>query len=105
MHSTSKLCSSVSIYTFRRLIPAILILPTFIPDDSHLSIRLTLFFFYLAEPLVRFLLVFYILFALVFLLCTHVGSVLLASLAFIISISFAALAHWGAIPFPTPAGL
>jgi hypothetical protein len=35
----------------------------------------------------------------------HVGSSILVLWLVIIITSLAALAHWGAIPFPTPAGL
>jgi hypothetical protein len=52
MHRTSNLCNSVSINTFSRLIPAMFMLPTFMPVLSHLDIRSFLFFFYLAEPFV-----------------------------------------------------
>jgi hypothetical protein len=52
MHRTSSLCNSVSINTLSRLIPAMFMLPTFMPVFSHLDIRTFLFIFYLAEPFV-----------------------------------------------------
>jgi hypothetical protein len=112
MQSTSNICSSVSIYTFNKLMPAIFILPTFMPVFSHLFIRSVFFFLYRIEPFVRFLplvycVLFYgfLLFSLVSACVAQNGSSILFPSLFFIIISFAALAHWGAIPFPTPAGL
>ncbi len=112
IHSTSSRWSSVNIYTFRRLIPAILMLPTFNPVFSHLVIRSFFFYFSLAEPFVRFpdlclwgFLCSSLLFPFPIYYDAHALSWFPFPWLFIIIGSFAALAHWGASPFPTPAGL
>jgi hypothetical protein len=112
MHSTSNLCNSVNMYIFRRLMPAMLMLPMFMPEFSHLFSLSTFCFLCLAEPLVRFLFLchYYFLCATWLFPCSlsdfshSLSSILFTSLFIIITFP-AALAQWGAIPFPTPAGL
>jgi hypothetical protein len=99
-------------YTFSKLIPAIFILPTFRPVASHLATRSTFLRLNLAEPFVRFRFALYcgLAFAIPvypfsLFLAVPVYSLLLYYCFSIISTVAAALAHGGAIPFPTPAGL
>jgi hypothetical protein len=112
MQRTSSTCNSVNMYTFSKLMPAILMLPTFIPMFSHLFIRSIFFFFYLADPLLRFPLVFCCVLLSVFRLSAVLPYyyTLIRFFSVIVWLSFmiapwVALAQWGAIPFPTPAGL
>jgi hypothetical protein len=85
------------------LIPAMLMLPTFTPSLSHLFSRTFLDCLILADPLVRFLFIFYFPFVP---LCALVGTLvgLFLASSFIIYI-LVALAHGGASPMPTPAEL
>jgi hypothetical protein len=92
--------------------PAIFMLPIFMPDCSHLCSLSALCFLSLAEPLVRFLFLCHIyflfsiwLFPLALSDCAHSLSSILFTSLFIITTFLAALAQWGASPFPTPAGL
>jgi hypothetical protein len=108
----SNWCSSVSMYTFSKLIPAIFILPTFRPVSSHLATLSNFLRFNLADPLVRFRFVLYcgLAFAIPvypfsLFLPVPVLPILLYCCSSIIFAFAAALAHGGAIPFPTPAGL
>jgi hypothetical protein len=112
MHSTSNLCNSVNMYIFRRLMPAMLILPMFMPEFSHLFSRASFYFLCLADPLVRFrfLCHYYLLcFVWLFPRClsnfAHSLSSFLVTSFYIIIPFPVALAQRGAIPFPTPAGL
>ena len=89
-----------------------LMLPMFIPMFSHLFIRSCFFFFYLADPLLRFPLVFCCVLLFVFRLSvvtsyysTHTRFCPFILRLSVMFASWVALAHWGAIPFPTPAGL
>jgi hypothetical protein len=87
----------------KRLTPAMFILPIFKPVFVHRSTRSFLVFFYLIDPFVRFLL------TLVFSTCTSCALcgtlfILLCSSKFMIC-DLVALAHKGANPLPTPAGL
>ncbi len=102
-HSTSIVCASSSMYSLNRLTPAMFILPMFKPVLVHRSTRSFLVFLYLIDPFVRFLL------TLVFSSCTSCAlfgtlSVLICSSTFMIC-ALVALAHRGASPLPTPAGL
>jgi hypothetical protein len=99
-------------YTLSKLIPAILILPTFRPVSSHLVIRSIFLRFNLAEPLLRFRFGLYCglpfainVYPVSLFLAAPVWSIFLSYCSPIISTCAAALAHGGAIPFPTPAGL
>jgi hypothetical protein len=99
-------------YTLSKLIPAILILPTFRPVSSHLATLSNFLRFNLADPFVRLRFGLYcgLSFAITvtpFPLCLAVPvlSLFLYYCSSIISTVAAALAHGGAIPFPTPAGL
>jgi hypothetical protein len=99
-------------YTLSKLIPAILILPTFRPVSSHLVMRSIFLRFSLAEPLVRFRLGFYCgfpsaknVYPVSLFLSAPVFPIFLSYFSPIISTCAAALAHGGASPFPTPAGL
>jgi hypothetical protein len=101
-HSTSSVWASRSMKSLNILIPAMLMLPTFNPYFSHLSSRRFLDFLSLADPLVRFLVVFCFP---SFSFCALDGAFvdLLFASSFMIDILIA-LAHGGASPMPPPAG-
>ena len=112
MQRTSSTCNSVNMYTFSKLMPAMLMLPMFIPMLFHLFRRSCFFFFSLADPLLRFPLVFRCVLLSVFrfsmVIPYYSTYARFCPFIFRLSVIFAswvALAHWGAIPFPTPAGL
>jgi hypothetical protein len=90
-------------YILNRLRPAMLMLPIFIPDFAHLSSLVFFYFLCLAEP--------FVLFGYLFLValpvsCAHYGTFDFYYLSYyIICYTAVALAHGGANPVPTPAGL
>jgi hypothetical protein len=129
MHNTSNLCDSSNIYSLKWLTPAIFMLPMFIPYFPQRCNRSTYDLRSLADPLVRFFLVFsfaaspnfrsFTMFLPILLVLSSLFGASLAPPRFscalvgtfscilrfsIISDIVVALARWGAIPLPTPAG-
>jgi hypothetical protein len=122
----SSVCVSKSMYNLNKLRPAILMFPTFIPCCFQRLCLVSVAFLLLIDPFVRFYLVFlcfpflnnvsFSLFAssVCWLLpiyvfpwtsCAPVGTFIYSALSLIIISYAVALAHRGANPLPTPAGL